>query len=267
MAPILANYHTHTPRCRHAFGSEEEYVQAAIRCGYTILGFSDHTPWPFAGGFISDCRMLPGQLDDYVATVRALQQKYAGQIRIYLGLEAEYFPAYLPWLSEQVQKYSLDYLIFGNHFRQSEETGDYFGASTQPAQLETYTEYAIKGMESGLYCCLAHPDLCLNHYPAFDAAAERCLRRICETAARLHVPLEYNVLGEIRRTTEPHAHDLGYTHPKFWELAAEYPIQAIVGCDAHDLAGIERAPRVLAVKQELRGMGIEVLDTLPGLGL
>ncbi len=38
------NYHTHTSRCGHAGGSDEEYVQAAIKAGYQILGFSDHAP-------------------------------------------------------------------------------------------------------------------------------------------------------------------------------------------------------------------------------
>jgi histidinol-phosphatase (PHP family) len=265
MASVLANYHTHTPRCQHAHGSEEEFVQAAIRCGYSVLGFSDHTPWPFRSGYISNCRMVVSQLDDYVATVRALQEKYKDRLHIYLGLEAEYFPEYLPWLEEQVEKYRLDYLIFGNHFYYSEESGPYFGAAKSAEQIEAYTEYCIKGMESGLYAYLAHPDLCLNHYPSFDASAERCMRRICEAAARCHVPLEYNVLGEVRRKAELHENDLGYTRPEFWKIAAEYPVQAIVGCDAHDLAGIERAPRLIAVKAELRGMGIEVLDTLPGL--
>lgn len=40
----MKNYHTHTTRCMHAIGSEEEYILAAISAGYTELGFSDHTP-------------------------------------------------------------------------------------------------------------------------------------------------------------------------------------------------------------------------------
>ena len=41
---MRANYHTHTPRCRHAVGSEREYIEQAIEAGMEILGFSDHTP-------------------------------------------------------------------------------------------------------------------------------------------------------------------------------------------------------------------------------
>ena len=39
------NYHTHTYRCRHAIGSEEEYIRKAIDGGLKVLGFSDHTPF------------------------------------------------------------------------------------------------------------------------------------------------------------------------------------------------------------------------------
>ncbi len=262
---MLSNYHTHTPRCHHASGSEEAYIQQALRCGYQVLGFSDHAPWPYRSGFVSDCRMLPGELGGYVSTLEALREKYAGQISLHIGLEAEYFPDYLPWMREQVERYHLEYLILGNHFRKTEETGDYFGACTTPGQLESYVEYTIAGMETGMYAFLAHPDLCLNHYPAFDAAAERCLRRLCEAAVRTNMPLEYNLLGETRRILENRTADLGYTRPEFWQIAADYPVKALVSCDAHLVESLDVVPRIGEVKAQLRGMGIEVLDSLPGL--
>ena len=33
------NYHTHTYRCMHACGSDEDYVISAIKGGYQVLGF------------------------------------------------------------------------------------------------------------------------------------------------------------------------------------------------------------------------------------
>ena len=35
-------YHTHTKRCGHAVGEDEEYVIEAIKAGIKDLGFSDH---------------------------------------------------------------------------------------------------------------------------------------------------------------------------------------------------------------------------------
>ena len=50
---MIANYHTHTWRCRHADGTEREYVERAIEGGLKILGFSDHSPYPFPDGYDS----------------------------------------------------------------------------------------------------------------------------------------------------------------------------------------------------------------------
>lgn len=41
---MLANYHTHTFRCRHALGEDREYIEHAIDGGLKVLGFSDHCP-------------------------------------------------------------------------------------------------------------------------------------------------------------------------------------------------------------------------------
>lgn len=102
---MLTNYHTHTTRCGHAEGTEEEYILTALRCGFKVLGFSDHTPWAYATpGFVSRIRMLPSQLDDYVLTLRGLREKYADKLHIRIGLEAEYFPAYLGWLKEEMER-------------------------------------------------------------------------------------------------------------------------------------------------------------------
>ena len=39
---MRCNYHTHTYRCHHAKGEDEDFVLRAIDAGMTELGFSDH---------------------------------------------------------------------------------------------------------------------------------------------------------------------------------------------------------------------------------
>ena len=58
---MKTNYHTHTTRCMHATGSDEDYVLSAIKGGYQELGFSDHTPWKYHTDYVSDIRMTPEQ--------------------------------------------------------------------------------------------------------------------------------------------------------------------------------------------------------------
>ena len=92
---MKTNYHTHTTRCMHATGSDEDYVLSAIKGGYQELGFSDHTPWKYHTDYVADMRMLPEELPRYVESLRSLREKYRDQISIKIGLECEYFPAYI----------------------------------------------------------------------------------------------------------------------------------------------------------------------------
>ena len=85
---MIANYHAHTERCRHASGTEEEYLACAIQRGLKIFGFSDHTPQFFPGDYYSFMRMYPNELENYCQSVRSLQKTYRGQIALPLGLEA-----------------------------------------------------------------------------------------------------------------------------------------------------------------------------------
>ena len=68
------NYHTHTTRCYHASGEDEEYVKAAIKAGIKELGFSDHTPWHYDSSFKATMRMPESQLDDYLESIRYLKE-------------------------------------------------------------------------------------------------------------------------------------------------------------------------------------------------
>ena len=83
---FIANYHTHTKRCGHAKGEDEEYVLEALGHGLRYLGFSDHAMLP---GFSEPYRRGDfSMFDDYVNSINALKEKYKDQITIYLGFEA-----------------------------------------------------------------------------------------------------------------------------------------------------------------------------------
>ena len=77
---LLNNYHTHTTRCRHASGTEREFVEHAVSLGMTTLGFSDHTPYIFPGGYLSYFRMRENEAEDYFNTVRGWKEEYKDKI-------------------------------------------------------------------------------------------------------------------------------------------------------------------------------------------
>ena len=74
MLKINYNYHTHTKRCGHASGEDEEYVLAAIKAGIKELGFSDHIFYP--GLSQKPIRQDGSDFDDYVNSISNLREKY-----------------------------------------------------------------------------------------------------------------------------------------------------------------------------------------------
>ena len=63
--------------------SIEEMILASKAAGLSSVGFSVHSPMPFANSWECPAERLP----DYIAEVRAMQKRYAGEIDVYLGIE------------------------------------------------------------------------------------------------------------------------------------------------------------------------------------
>lgn len=170
------------------------------------------------------------------------------------------FPAYIHWLKEKIKEYQLDYILFGNHHYHTDEKFPYFGHHTENLDmLELYEESAIEGMESGLFCCLAHPDLFMRSYPQFDRHCKLISRHICRTAARLHIPLEYNI-GYVAYNE---AHNLQtYPCPDFWHIAANEGCTAIIGLDAHNNKDLETPVYYNRAIEELKTLKIQRVDSL-----
>jgi len=271
----LVNYHTHTWRCLHAQGMEAAYVRRAIDEGFEVLGFADHTPWPYKSGFVSGMRMRLDQLQDYLDTVGALRRKHAEQILIPVGLECEAFPAYMGWLSE-LKESSLDYLILGNHYDATDEGdhvafdeagGFYFGRCTRPEHIRRYAQRTIAGMETGLFDYVAHPDLFCHTYLRFDGDCRAASRDICAAAKALDIPLEYNLLGVQYHADVSEAGMLGYPCAGFWEVAAETGCKAIIGFDAHRPEHLDRLDLYERAAQFLEALKIERIEYLDRPGL
>ena len=97
-----------------------------------------------------------------------------------------------------MERLDIEYLILGCHYDTTDEQdarASRFGGSTSTAHGRRYAEQVVEALETGLYRYLAHPDLFLNRVTAFDADAEKACRDICAAAARLDIPLEYNMAG------------------------------------------------------------------------
>ena len=250
---MIANYHTHTPRCGHACGQEIEYVEAALEAGLQILGFSDHTPQFFPGQYYSHMRMRPWELRDYIDTVMGLKQDYAGKLQIHLGLEAEYYPALFPELMDVLSDTPIEYLILGQHWNGNEEDAPYNGRPTEDErQLKQHVNQVMDAFHTGAFTYLAHPDI-LN-YVGSPKIYQRHMKRLCQEAKSCNIPLELNFLGIDQQRY--------YPNRLFWEVAAEQGCDVVLGCDAHAPTGLncpETEAIALAMVQEL---GLHLLETV-----
>ena len=198
-------------------GTDEQYVCAAIRQGFDELGFSDHVPWPYQNGFSHPgVRMSVLQLSQYLNSVRELARRYRDQIQIYAGFECEHFPEYMSWLEDMAAENELDYLIFGNHYEDSDEYGFYFGSARTPDMLRRYVKSAEKGIQTGLFAYLAHPDLFMRSYKPFDENCPRGGRDLCQAWA-MDMPMEYNVHD---RFISGITHRKSYPDPEFFRDCA-----------------------------------------------
>ena len=154
----MNNYHTHTFRCGHGYGMEEDMVLAASNVGISELGFSEHVPLPFYRLFLmkgfftcgKDLRsllslikgiLLNGQgmrmpysmKKSHEAQIRRLQQLYHNKMMIYQGYECEHFKPYLTYYQKLLNSRQADYLILGHHFHRYPLHQYYFDVTTKRA--------------------------------------------------------------------------------------------------------------------------------------
>lgn len=254
---MKTNFHTHTYRCGHADGLDEEYVEAAIQAGMEKLGFSDHSPWKDV--IQTKIRMNDSELENYAASILKLKNKYSSKLDIFLGLECEYFKDRLSWLMDIKNEYKIDYLIFGNHFSSLNSDAVYFGACRDKEDVLLYTKVAIEGMESGLFTYLAHPDLFAKNYPSFDEACKNSSIEICKAAKALNIPLEYNMCG-LRMQKERKQDGIYYPYDDFWKIAAEFNSDVLIGFDAHSPKHLLENAEYDAALNYLKSLNLNILE-------
>ncbi len=252
------NYHTHTFRCFHAKGSDEEFVKAAIEAGFDEIGFADHSPWPFKD-YVSGMRMHADELKEYCDSIKHLKEKYKDKISIKLGLECEYFPKYMPWLKKAIKENEIDYIILGHHFSKDEPNSFYNGNMNSPEHLYTFRDDIVEAMETGMFAYIAHPDIFMRGYPVFDEHCEKISRDIIKKAIETNTPLEYNLLGLSHSKLDGKQ---GYPYPDFWDMVSEMKPPVTMGIDAHVPEAYLDHELFKGGHDKLESLGLKVVDRI-----
>src|SRR5256886_1845759 len=227
---LPADYHMHTPLCRHATGEPTELAAQAIKVGLTEIGFSEHNPMPRDDW--DDWHMLQANLDEYVEKVQKARRDHP-QLAIKLAMEMDYIPGHEDWIRELAARHPWDYLIGAVHYvsdswdldnpkRISEwKTRDPFEVWT------VYFERLTMAAESDLFDIIAHADLCKKFcfYPKEDCT--QLYERFLDAAKKHDVAMELNTAGLRKDCKEI------YPNPQIVKLAFQKGVPITFASDAH----------------------------------
>lgn len=253
---IERNFHTHTSRCGHAVGKDEDYVKAAIQAGVKVLGFSDHAPYKDPE---PTERMNIEQVDDYFSSITALKNKYKDQIEIHVGMEVECYQS--EWETLRKWRERSEYCILGQH------NLSYSGKSSYDLltkkELDAYTDQIEYACRHNLCDYIAHPDVCMWSYPVIDEGVRQIAARIAVISNTYHIPLELNCGSGVRYGKREYQDGERYAYPVriFFEEFAKKNCDVIIGMDIHDpnlFLTDEYLHRALSV---IEGLNCHILDS------
>jgi histidinol-phosphatase (PHP family) len=232
---LPADYHMHTPLCRHATGEPVEYAKHAVAIGLDEIGFSDHSP--MRQDNFDNWRMNLDQLGEYVEKVRKAQKDFP-QLTIRLALEVDYLPGHEDWIRELAARHPWDYFIGSVHYVSDSWAID------DPQKLSewkhrdsfevwsAYFERLTMAAESKLFEIIGHADLpkkfgrrptrdCTPLYEKFLAAAKKS-----------GCAVELNTAGLRKDCREI------YPSREILHLAFQNGVPITFGSDAHDPAEV-----------------------------
>jgi histidinol-phosphatase (PHP family) len=225
-----ADYHMHTPLCRHATGEPVDYARRAVELGLTEIGFSDHSPMPRDD--FDNWRMFDRQLDEYVGKVRLAQKEFP-QLTIRLALEVDFLPGHEDWIRALAARQPWDYFIGSVHYVSESWDID------NPAKLsewkkrdafavwQIYFERLALAAESKLFDVIGHADLPKKFgiRPAQDCTP--LYENFLDAAARGGCAIELNTAGLRKDCREI------YPCPALLRLAFQKKVPITFGSDAH----------------------------------
>lgn len=234
---ILSSAHVHTTYCDGKTPAVE-MAQRAYELGFVSLGFSSHAPQTFDPGYCID----PAQEAEYKAEILALQARYAGRMRIYLGVERDYYSC--------CSAAEYDYFIASVHYFRKPD-GHHCPIDASPERLKAYVDAECGGdgleMAKRYFAMLrdyvlasnapiiGHFDLvrknnaALRLYdeesPAYQTMALDALRPLAETKALLEVNTGAIARGYLNTP---------YPSPSLLKAWKEWGGEVIINSDCHD---------------------------------
>lgn len=232
----LQNLHTHTTFC-DGCDAPEEMVLAAIRKGFSSIGFSGHSYMSYSPYYVK----RGDKTAEYKKEIIRLKEKYKSQIEIFLGLEVDMY--------SQPDMSGYDYLIgsvhyfkIGNEFVAFDRNLDvvknvideHFGGNGMEYAKAYYREYTYLP-KFGDFDILGHFDLITKHSDAetlFDESSKEYRTWVTESLESLSgkIPFFEVNTGAISRNYRK----TPYPAPFIVKEMKRLGFGAVITSDCHD---------------------------------
>lgn len=257
---MLIDYHTHHERCGHAVGKLREYVEQAISIGVDELGMSDHMPIIH----MPKERILPGlamelaELEKYVTEALDLQKEYKQDIKLRVGLEADYIAGYEEEIERILSSYPFDYILGSVHFLGEwdlSDSRDMTGWKKRPL-IDIYRNYFLAiqcAARSDLFDIIGHFDVIkkFGHRPKEDIS--KLIGETLIVIKKQNTTIELNASGARAVAKEI------YPAPMIIEQAINLGIPFTVGSDAHNPKNVHLG--LVEGRELLKDLGLKELAT------
>jgi histidinol-phosphatase (PHP family) len=229
----LIDLHTHHYRCGHAQGYLEDYIRKVVDLKLKIIGLSDHAPL-FAAELdeaAPGAHMRKSAFSDYIAEANHLKEKYADQVEVLVGVEADFIPGTEAVYARALAAHRLDYILGSVHYFDGYHVYDPARWRPNPDVNEVYRQYfkRVQGAAaSGLFDVLAYIDAVkgLGHKPTEDLGD--IVDETVQVIKDCDMAVEINTSG-IRKVEE------AFPSPHFTQKLHQAGVPLTYGSDAHSV--------------------------------
>lgn len=237
----LSTYHLHTTYC-DGKNSAEEMVLKAIELGCPEIGFSGHAYMDFDSSWC----MTVEDTENYKREITALKEKYKDKIKIYMGIEQDYYSCldtddydYVLGSVHYVYKDG-EYLPVDLSFDATNEFVDKHYGGDMYAYCEDYYKLVADLYNKTKCDIIGHVDLCTKFNEGcrqFDTSNERYVKCATEAVAELlETPAIFEInTGAISRGYRTESYPEGFLLKMIGEAGKKF----VINSDTHSTSTID----------------------------
>ena len=243
---ITSDCHVHTPLCRHATGTMEAYVEAALERGLRRITFLEHLEEGI--DYFERTWLTEEDFDRYFAEGSRLRDTYSGLIEIGIGVEVGYNPECPDRILDRVMGRDWDCIGLSYHYcripqrvqqlnllSKKQKNIDLISTYGPETLLSRYLEGLIEAVRTIPAQMLCHLDAGLRYQPGLEYSDSHWLlvRELLESVKIRDMTLEVNTSGYVVRG-EP------FPRREIILLAQEMGIKLAASSDAHKPSEVGR---------------------------